>query len=189
VNTRRGEPVGYCRGGDDTTLTWMGVQSVSRAVRGLQCPSHTGPPQRHCQRGPPVWLSIPFLREATSVNATKIVGVDKCRKNRAGQGKTGHSATKRTAVVGHLRGSRQVFSEPCCNHHDKRARQGAYNFTFMQRIITRRMSSPLLFHNRQIIMATGGSFDKPVERAIRGKVSSNWPHRYPAPDPLVVSAH
>jgi len=122
---------------------------MSRAVRGLQCPSHTGPPQRHCRRGRPVWWTVPFL--ATSVNATKIVGVDKCRT-------TGHSATKRTAV-----------SEPC-NHHNKRARQGAYNFTLMQRI-TRRMSSPLLFHNRQIIMATGGSFDKPVQRAIRGKVS------------------
>jgi hypothetical protein len=42
----------------------------------------------------------------------------------------------------------------------------------MQRII-RRMSSPLLFHNRQFIMATtGDSVDKPIEQAIRGKVSS-----------------
>ena len=41
----------------------------------------------------------------------------------------------------------------------------------MQRI-ARRMSSPLLFHNRQFLMATaGGSVDKPIEEAIRGKVS------------------
>jgi hypothetical protein len=56
--------------------------------------------------------------------------------------------------------------------------------------IARRMSSPLLFHNRQFLMATaGGSVDNPVEEAIRGKVSSILLHRYPAPDPLVVSAH
>jgi len=40
----------------------------------------------------------------------------------------------------------------------------------MQRI-TRLMSSPLLFHNRQFIMATAGdSVDKPIERAIHSKV-------------------
>jgi hypothetical protein len=54
--------------------------------------------------------------------------------------------------------------------------------------IARRMSSPLLFHNRQFLMATaGGSVDKPIEEAIRGKVSILL-HRYPAPDPPVVSA-
>jgi hypothetical protein len=55
--------------------------------------------------------------------------------------------------------------------------------------IARRMSSPLLFHNRQFLMATaGGSVDKPIEEAIRGKVLILF-HRYPAPDPPVVSAH
>lgn len=35
------------------------------------------------------------------------------------------------------------------------------------------MSSPLLFHNRQFLMATaGGSVDNPIEEAIRGKVSN-----------------
>lgn len=55
--------------------------------------------------------------------------------------------------------------------------------------IAHRMSSPLLFHNRQFLMATaGGSVDNPTEEAICGKVSILL-HRYPAPDPLVVSAH
>lgn len=52
----------------------------------------------------------------------------------------------------------------------------------MQHIITRRMSSSLLFHNRQFIMATAGDYvDKPIERAIRTKVSSISPHDLPSP--------
>jgi len=61
----------------------------------------------------------------------------------------------------------------------------------VQRIV-RRMSSPLLFRARQFIMATAGSgsVDKPVERAIRGKLTSlfrpsiltitndSWQHRH-----------
>jgi hypothetical protein len=58
----------------------------------------------------------------------------------------------------------------------------------MQRI-ARRMSSPLLFHNRQFLMGTaGGSVEKPIEEAIRGKVSILH-SLLPAPDPPVVSAH
>jgi len=63
----------------------------------------------------------------------------------------------------------------------------------MQRI-TRLMSSPLLFHNRQFIMATAGgsAVDKPIERAIRNKLTSllqpsiltitndSWRHRHHA---------
>ena len=53
----------------------------------------------------------------------------------------------------------------------KRAGQGRIlSRAHMQRI-TRLMSSPLLFHNRQFIMATAGdSVDKPIEQAIRSKV-------------------
>jgi hypothetical protein len=59
------------------------------------------------------------------------------------------------------------------------------------RRIARRMSSPLLFHNRQYTMTTAAAgdsaVDKPIERAIRDKVSTML-HSYPAPDPLAVSA-
>jgi hypothetical protein len=71
----------------------------------------------------------------------------------------------------------------------KTARKTHFNCMRIQRI-ARRMSSPLLFHNRQFLMATaGGSVDNPIEEAIRGKVSILFQfHRYPAPDPPVVSA-
>ena len=74
------------------------------------------------------------------------------------------------------------------NHHKGPQKLTQTLCVRMQRI-ARRMSSPLLFHNRQFLMATaGGSVDNPIEEAIRGKVS-NLLHCYPAPDPPVVSAH
>src|SRR5579863_4002642 len=96
------------------------------------------------------------------------------------------------AIFG-LRGSRRGSSSnlvtiTTTRKHNKSV---AFDCTRMQRIIIRRMSSPLLFHNRQFIMATAGDYvNKPIECAIRSKVSSNWLHYHcPAPDPPVVSAH
>jgi hypothetical protein len=74
------------------------------------------------------------------------------------------------------------FSDPVPqprNHH-KAARKTHFNCMRIQRI-ARRMSSPLLFHNRQFLMATaGGSVDKPIEEAIHGKVINFAP---PLPSP------
>ncbi len=65
------------------------------------------------------------------------------------------------------------------NHHETTSK-GYFNCMRIQRI-ARRMSSPLLFHNRQFLMATaGGSVDKPIEEAIRGRVSILL-HCYPSP--------
>ncbi len=120
------------------------------------------------------WPSSKALstRAACLVVSSLSGDIGECDENSRGRQMPEHRAQrhKTNSRARPSSGLEAGLSEPC-NHHNKRARQGAYNFTLMQRI-TRRMSSPLLFHNRQIIMATGGSFDKPVERVIRGKVSS-----------------
>jgi hypothetical protein len=91
----------------------------------------------------------------------------------------GRCATPQKRAVGRLssgleaeRPSLLDLSLEPCNHHDKTQKQGrSQSRAQMMQRITRLMSSPLLFHNRQFIMATASdSVDKPIERAIHGKV-------------------